>query len=150
MLNGKNQIDNYHNTPYNYDYDDFKDNALYVRDGIVTPNGSSHVIPVNDTIVKTHPNDTVLAAKPGGPFDTLFDGIFGMVKEIHSALSGNASGNINVNVNGGIDLKSNGVSIENLRNNEMLKRAITEVVMENMSNKVNGGKNDMWKTNFHQ
>lgn len=150
MLNGENQIDNYTNTPYNYDYEDFKDDALYVRDGIVTPNGSSRVIPVNDTIVKTHPNDTVLAAKPGGPFDTLFDGIFGMVKEIHSALSVNSNGNINVNVNGGIDLKSNGMNIESLRNNEMLKRAITEVVLENMSNKVNGGKNDMWKTNFRQ
>ena len=150
-LNGENQIDNYTSTPWNYDYEDFKEKALFMNDGVITSNGSSHVIPVNDAIVRTHPNDTVLAAKPGGPFDTLFDGIFGMVKEIHSALSGStASGNINVNVNGGIDLKSNGMNIESLRNNEMLKRAITEVVLENMSNKVNGGKNDMWKTNFRQ
>lgn len=132
-------------------FDDNLSDIKSFQDGIISPNGSSHVIPVNDAVVRTHPNDTVLAAKPGGPFDILFDGIFGMVKEIHSALSGNtASGNINVNVNGGIDLKSNGMNIESLRNNEMLKRAITEVVLENMSNKVNGGKNDMWKTNFRQ
>jgi len=130
-----------------------KDSGSWVmnsEDGIISPNGSPHLIPINDGFVKTHPNDTILAAKPGGPFDTLFDGIFGMVKEIHSALTISGNGNINVNVNGGIDLKSNGMNIENLRNNEMLKRAITEVVLENMSNKVNGGKNDMWKTNFRQ
>lgn len=147
-LDGKNQVIN--TDDFTYDYEEYLKAIRYTNDGIISPNGSPHLISINDGFVQTHPNDTVLAAKPGGPFDTLFDGIFGMVKEIHSALSGNANGNINVNVNGGIDLKANGMDVENLRNNEILKRAITEVVLENMSNKVNGGKNDMWKTNFRQ
>ncbi len=126
-----------------------------IKDGLISNRGTK-IIPVNDmapTVVSTHVNDTVMAAKPGGPFDTLFNGIFGMVEDIHNYItgqSGTGNGNINVNVNGGIDLKGNGMNIETIRNNNILKKAIVDMIMSGMTEKTNGGKSDLWMSEFRR
>lgn len=64
------------------------------NDGVMSGNGesmtvsASNVTPINDgsvTLTKTHPNDVGLFAKVGGPFDTLFNGVFGTVQRIAAA-----------------------------------------------------------------
>ena len=64
------------------------------RDGIVSASGNpmmvsaSAVTPINDGIVaKTDPADHGIFAKTGGPFDTLFNDIFGKVNETHAAVA---------------------------------------------------------------
>ena len=52
--------------------------------------GASSVTPIHDgsaKLVKTDPKDTAIFAKTGGPFDKLFDGIFGRVNAIYDTLT---------------------------------------------------------------
>lgn len=65
------------------------------NDGITSGSGNpmyvsaSQVTPVHDgyaRIAKTDPNDSAVFAKKGGPFDTLFNGIFGKVLDIADAV----------------------------------------------------------------
>ena len=69
-------------------------------DGIVSGNGSpmtvraSNVTPIQDgsvKLAKSDPMDSAIFAKTGGPFDTLFNGIFDKISEVHSILSENGS-----------------------------------------------------------
>lgn len=64
----------------------------YVHDGITSGNGSpmmvsaSDVTPIQDGAVKlakSDPKDSAIFAKTGGPFDKLFDDIFGKVNAIY-------------------------------------------------------------------
>lgn len=68
---------------------------LDFNDGITSGSGNpmyvsaSQVTPVHDgyaRIAKTDPNDSAVFAKKGGPFDTLFNGIFGKVLDIADAV----------------------------------------------------------------
>lgn len=65
------------------------------RDGVVDGNGQSmtveaqNIIPINDGAVTrtvTHPDDIGIFAKDGGPFDKLFNGVFGQIRNIHDAM----------------------------------------------------------------
>ena len=65
------------------------------KDGVVQTNNepmsvaASSVTPINDgsvTLATTHPDDVGLFAKDGGPFDKLFNGIFGQIRTIHDAM----------------------------------------------------------------
>lgn len=42
---------------------------------------------INDGVAKTNPQDNAIFAKTGGPFDTLFNGVFGRIDEIYNNLS---------------------------------------------------------------
>lgn len=66
-----------------------------MKDGVVYSNGSplittsSKVTKIHDGSVKitqSDPNDTALFAKTGGPFDTLFNGVFKRVNELYNVL----------------------------------------------------------------
>lgn len=64
-----------------------------IMDGISIANGESMAIsaskitPINDgEIATTSPQDHAIFAKTGGPFDTLFNGIFAKINEISSVL----------------------------------------------------------------
>ena len=45
---------------------------------------------INDGVAKTNPQDSAIFAKTGGPFDTLFNGVFGRIDEIYNSLSNNS------------------------------------------------------------
>ena len=70
-------------------------NRANIQDGIATgaKNGflaqASKVTPVNDgtaNLVQSHPDDTAIFAKTGGPFDKLFNGVFGEISAVHNAM----------------------------------------------------------------
>lgn len=56
-----------------------------VEDGMAV--AANKIVPINDgalSVAKTDPNDTAIFAKTGGPFDTLFNGIFGRINELYN------------------------------------------------------------------
>ena len=72
----------------------------FTRDGVFTSNGSSmavaaaSVTPIQDGSVKlatTDPKDVGLFAKTGGPFDKLFNDIFGRIDAVYNMIGGNTS-----------------------------------------------------------
>lgn len=107
---------------------------------------ASKVVPINDgsvSMVQSHPLDSAIFAKVGGPFDTLFKGVFGQVNAIYELLSGKGSGNINVNFGGKIELSSNGQSIDimtELKSNPQLVRTLTERIITQIGQNRDGGK----------
>lgn len=155
-------------------------------DGIASGNGSpmtvgaNTVTPVHDgiaQIARTDPTDSALFAKDGGPFDTLFNDVFGEIGEIHSALSDNMVEispldakpsmspisydvqrvsssissspssvkveNVKVEISGRLDLSSNGKSvniIDELNSNPILLRTLSEMLGQQISKSLNGGK----------
>ena len=63
-----------------------------IRDGIINGNGTSmavpasKVAPIHDgmaSLVKSDPKDIAIFAKPSGPFDTLFNGIFDKINDMY-------------------------------------------------------------------
>ena len=60
----------------------------------ITTLPASNVKPIHDgtvTLAKPDKNDSAIFAKTGGPFDTLFNGIFGKINDIYSNLNNNRS-----------------------------------------------------------
>ena len=52
---------------------------------------ASDITPINDgsvTLAQTHPEDTGIFAKTGGPFDKLFDGVFGKISAVYDTING--------------------------------------------------------------
>ena len=80
--------------------DEYEANAMSkptkTDDAMIYGNGSSMTIsantikPINDGLAKTNPDDSAIFAKTGGPFDTLFNGVFGRIDEIYNNLSNNS------------------------------------------------------------
>ena len=86
-------------------YVQFKENqATYEADKSLSPvndamafgNGNPMTVSartvksINDGVAKTNPQDNAIFAKTGGPFDTLFNGVFGRIDEIYNTLSNNS------------------------------------------------------------
>ena len=146
-------------------------------DGIVSALGNpmsvaaSKVTPIHDgTVATTDPQDHAIFAKTGGPFDTLFNGIFAKINEISSVLprsmeyimpservfneishSKDTANNskiqmepIKLIIEGRLDLgNSNGQSVDiinEVRNNPILLRTLTQLISESMMKNINGGK----------
>lgn len=106
------------------------------RDAIIKGQGSGmsilnsdKVTSINDGIVRTHKDDTILASKPGGGFDKLFNGVLAKAEETHGFITkvlpnvvnnynnsvnnnGSSNGNINVRFSGSVRFESNGKSID--------------------------------------
>ena len=67
-----------------------------VNDAMAFGNGNSMTVSaktvksINDGVAKTNPQDNAIFAKTGGPFDTLFNGVFGRIDEIYNTLSNNS------------------------------------------------------------
>lgn len=66
-----------------------------MKDGVASGNGNSmlttasNVTPIHDgsvQLAKSDPKDTALFAKTGGPFDTLFNGIFGKINAVYDSM----------------------------------------------------------------
>lgn len=72
-----------------------------IKDGVAKANGNpmyaeaSAITPITDgsvKIAKTHTDDTGIFAKNGGPFDTLFNDIFGKINSLYETFNGGGSG----------------------------------------------------------
>ena len=146
-------------------------------DGIVSALGNpmsvaaSKVTPIHDgTVATTDPQDHAIFAKTGGPFDTLFNGIFAKINEISSVLprsmeyimpservfneishSKDTANNskiqmepIKLIIEGRLDLgNSNGQSVDiinEVRNNPILLRTLTQLISESINKTINGGR----------
>ena len=132
-------------------------NISIIHDGVANANGTSmmvsapKIVPIHDGITQfaaADPKDTALFAKTGGPFDTLFNGIFDKINSISAAMS---SG-MNLSINGKIELTGqNGQSVDimsMLQSDPMFIRKITEMIVLQMNNNANGGRNEMFHNRF--
>ena len=136
-----------------------------LHDGITSGNGNpmfigaNDIVPIHDgqvKVAKSDPKDTAIFAKSGGPFDKLFDGIFGKVNVIYDSVSGsknsNTSSNVSLTINGKIELTGeNGQSInitETLKRDPMFVKALTEMITKQLQNNANGGRNELFPDRF--
>lgn len=115
---------------------------------------ASKVTPINDgsvNLVQSHPLDSAIFAKVGGPFDTLFKGVFGQVNAIYNILNGKGNSNMNVNFTGRIELSSNGQSIDllqEIKTNPQLVRLLTEKIVTQIGENREGGKTSMYRNRY--
>lgn len=153
--------------------------AAGIEDGVMSSNGSSmltsasNITPINDgsvQLAQSDPQDIALFAKTGGPFDTLFNGIFAKINEISNVLPrsmeyimplerilneiNHSKGTTNnskiqidtvkIELNGKLELSnSNGQSVDiinEIKNNPILLRTLTQLISESMEKNINGGK----------
>lgn len=108
--------------------------------------GNTNVTAINDGIVKTHPQDQFLAAKPGGPFDTLFNGVFREINAIGNTIKGDSSSksrggsqHLNINISGSLNLHENGNSyniLEKMKTNDVFATEFASVIAKQMSDVV--------------
>lgn len=72
-------------------------------DSIVTSNNkqiltsAAKVTPINDgnvQLAKSDPKDTAIFAKTGGPFDTLFNDVFGRINDVYNEVHSNTSSDV--------------------------------------------------------
>ena len=149
------------------------------KDALMSGNGkplitaATSVTPINDgvtTIAQSDPQDSAIFAKTGGPFDTLFNGIFAKINEISDVLprsmeyimplekglneinnSKNTANNskiqiepLKIELNGKLELNnSNGQSVDilnEIKNNPILLRTLTQLISESINKTINGGK----------
>ena len=155
-------------------------------DSIVTSNNkqiltsAAKVTPINDgnvQLAKSDPKDTAIFAKTGGPFDTLFNDVFGRINDVYNEVHGNTSSDVipteplgkdaifaespsisaqsindgkvqidpvNIKIDGKLELANNNGQtvdiISELNNNPMLLRAISDMIVQNISTKYYGGR----------
>ena len=133
------------------------------KDGFAEGGGQSmitsatKVTPINDgsvQLAKSHPQDSALFAKAGGPFDTLFNKVFSKVDSIYGSLIGGKSNStssspssIQLNVNGEINLKSGNQTVDLLnimKNNPTFLATMSQLIVTQLSKNVNGGKTSMF------
>lgn len=161
-------------------------NKNKVKDAVMNSNGNSmftqatNVTPINDgkvQIAKSDPKDTAVFAKNGGPFDTLFNDVFGRINDVYNEVHSNTSSDVipteplgkdaifaetpstftqstndgkvqidpvNIKIDGKLELTgSNGQTVDiisELNNNPMLLRAISDMIVQNISAKYYGGR----------
>lgn len=149
------------------------------KDALMSGNGkplitaATSVTPINDgvtTIAQSDPQDSAIFAKTGGPFDTLFNGIFAKINEISDVLPrsmeyimplekglneiNNSKGTANnskiqieplkIELNGKLELNnSNGQSVDilnEIKNSPILLRTLTQLISESINKTINGGR----------
>ena len=157
----------------------FAAGASRVKDGVLSSNGNSmltsasNITPINDgsvQLAQSDPQDVALFAKTGGPFDTLFNGIFAKINEISSVLprsmeyimplerifneisysKGTANNSkiqiepLKIELNGKLELNnSNNQSVDiinEVKNNPILLRTLTQLISESINKTINGGR----------
>lgn len=79
---------------YNINLPKSTKDAVMSADGKPIYTKATEVTPINDgsaQIIQSDPNDTALFAKNGGPFDKLFNGVFGRINDIYKTIYNNSS-----------------------------------------------------------
>ena len=70
--------------------------AVSYGNGLPMPVSATDVVPVHDgtaKLAKTDPQDTAIFAKTGGPFDKLFNDVFGRIDDVYKIIGGNTTSN---------------------------------------------------------
>lgn len=154
---------------------------ISVNDGIISNEESpiytvaSRITPIHDgsvQLAQSDPKDTAIFAKTGGPFDTLFNGVFAKITEISNIIpkslpyefpeisikdSFSSNGNnknmtatnsqpplriepitLNINLNGALGQSKD--FMEELSRNPLMIRTLTQLIAENISKSINGGR----------
>ncbi len=144
--------------------------SSFLGDGVINNNNkpilaqATNVTKVQDgasRFVQSDKKDTALFAKDGGPFDTLFNGIFSKVEALYDAYSspsvissgiGSTPSNdsstikfetLKVELNGHLYISSGGQSVDiigELQNNPILLRTLSRMLTEQLSKALNGGR----------
>ena len=145
----------------NADLINYDPSSPLMADGFAQANGTSmmtsaaKVTAINDgsvQLAQSHPQDSALFAKAGGPFDTLFNKVFSKVDNIYNSLAGNGGSTqsiapIQLNVSGELNLKSDGQSVDLLgmiQNNPSFLATMSQMIVTQLSRNVNGGKTGMF------
>lgn len=132
-----------------------------MADGFAQANGTSmmtsaaKVTAINDgsvQLAKSHPQDSALFAKSGGPFDTLFNKVFAKVDAIYNGMGGSTSSQslapIQLNINGELNLKSGNQSVDLIglmESNPQFVATMSQLIVTQLSKNVNGGKTGMFE-----
>lgn len=116
---------------------------------------SLNIKPINDgsvQLAKSHPQDSALFAKSGGPFDTLFNKVFAKVDAIYNGMGGSTSSQslapIQLNINGELNLKSGNQSVDLIglmESNPQFVATMSQLIVTQLSKNVNGGKTGMFE-----
>lgn len=120
-----------------------------VWDGIIKNNNTpiisqaDNVTKINDGLVASDPKDVAIFAKDGGPIGNFLSDLW---NDVHGILNGKTNGNsnsININMNGTLQLSSNGTSIniiEYLQNDPISLRILSRMIVKHMTDAYNGGR----------
>ena len=146
-------------------------------DGAISAQGqpmavaASSVTPIHDgsiQLAKTDPQDSAIFAKTGGPFDTLFNGVFAKINEVAEILpkamnyemptkdivntikhtnsttsTQNEKQSIDVNIHGDLRLNTDGKSIDIsklIETDPIFIRKITDLILTQIDDNVHGGR----------
>lgn len=128
-----------------------KEEMFGLKDGIVSTNnkpmyvGASNITPINDGIVRTHPNDVGIFAKEGGPIGNFLEDMYMLLKTIFNKLGGNDN-RVHfdtLKIDGKMDLALNGQItdiISDIQNNPLFMRQFSRMLVEHMTKAMNGGR----------
>ena len=74
----------------------FDDGVATATNGKPMAVAASNVVPIQDgaTTALSDPKDTAIFAKNGGPFDTLFNDVFGRINDVYNEMHGNTSSDV--------------------------------------------------------
>ena len=74
----------------------FEDGVATATNGKPMAVAASNVVPIQDgaTTALSDPKDTAVFAKTGGPFDTLFNDVFGRINDVYNEVHGNTSSDV--------------------------------------------------------
>lgn len=110
---------------------------------------AAKITPINDGNVqfaKSDPKDTAIFAKTGGPFDTLFNEVFGRINDVYNSLQSGRKLQVEplkVTIDGRLELNGGGQTVDlikQIQNNPLLARMISDILVQNISSKYYGGR----------
>ena len=110
---------------------------------------AANITPINDGNVqfaKSDPKDTAIFAKTGGPFDTLFNEVFGRINDVYNSLQSGSKLQVEplkVTIDGRLELNGGGQTVDlikQIQNDPLLARMISDILVQNISSKYYGGR----------
>jgi hypothetical protein len=116
-------------------------NKQNINDGIIS-SGESKVTRINDGLVKSDPKDVAIFAKEGGVIGGFLDNLY---QDTRAAMSGGLGNGqpLKIEISGKLDLESDGQTINiinEIKNNPVLIRTISQMLAQHMSSAINGGR----------
>lgn len=139
-------------TKIKHEVEAIKNNDIGTREfgSILSPVGgfianADSIKPINDGIVRTHPNDVGIFAKEGGPIGNFLEDMYMLLKTIFNKLGGNDN-RVHfdtLKIDGKMDLALNGQItdiISDIQNNPLFMRQFSRMLVEHMTKAMNGGR----------
>ena len=108
-----------------------------------TPIKDAVIAADNNKIVVPSENDEIIAGMPGGPITGQLQEMNNKINNIENFVHSGNSNSVNINMNGTLQLSSNGTSIniiEYLQNDPISLRMLSRMIVKHMSDAYNGGR----------